>query len=368
MSSACLKLKGLTWGHRRALDPLIAASKCFSGSNPDILVEWNVRSLEDFEHQPIRQAMEGVDFLVFDHPFCGAIEASGVFTPLKESLLSLLGGPLMDSDYIGPSLASYRYRGNLWGLPIDGATNHAVYRNDLLHRLGLNIPKCWDDVLKLGILARREGLWLGMAAKSHHGLLALAALAANSGEPWPEEYGSGGIPGGQGDEPLKALREVLRFCHPDSVDWTSIDLHHQMVERDDIVYCPIVYGYATYGEADQRQRLSFADLPGLIRSDPAGSVLGGAGIGLATHCKHPDPAYGYLRFLNDGETQKDLFTAHHGQPARIEAWNDPVIDKRFNGYFSSVRQSMETAWIRPRYNGYLDFQLRSGDELQWSLA
>lgn len=372
MGVKSINIKGLSWGHRRAMGPLVAASDCFGRLHPEIEVVWQERSLEAFEHQPIADAMEGVDFLVFDHPFCGAIEASRAFAPLDESLISLDGGSLKDEDYIGPSLSSYRYKESLWGLPIDGATNHAVYRSDLLVPLGVGAPRCWDDVLKLGIRAQERGLFLGMGAKSHHGLLALAALMANGKET------------GKGDEDLSwddqvrrdfvnrsgtwetckgALEQLMEFCPPESVNWTSIDLHEQMVARDDIVYCPIVYGYATYGEADQRRRLSFADMPGLNSEDCSGSVLGGAGIGLSANCNSPDEAYAFLRFLNAVETQRDIFTAHHGQPARIEAWNDPVIDKQFNGYFSGIRKSMETAWTRPRYDGYLKFQLDAGDAL-----
>lgn len=358
-------LRGLSWGHRRAMDPLVAAGERFRDLQSEIGIAWRERSLEDFEHQPIEQAMAGVDFLVFDHPFCGAIEASGVFKPLDESRLSEDSGMLKDEAYIGPSLASYRYRGKLWGLPIDGATNHAVYRGDLLTGLNSPVPRCWEEVLDLGVRARKQGLSLGMGAKSHHGLLALAALMTKEGEREASDGWIGDLAGnkGQWDTAKHALKALMEFCPAESANWTSIDLHEQMVARDDIVYCPIVYGYATYGEADQRCRLSFADMPGLKTTDCSGSILGGAGIGLSANCKHPDEAYAFLKFLNNVETQRDIFTQHHGQPARIEAWDDPIVDARFNGYFSGARKSIETAWTRPRYDGYLKFQLDAGDKL-----
>ena len=369
MKPASVIFKCLSWGHRRALDPLAEASRCFGELHSDIRVEWQERSLEDFEHQPIDKAMEGVDFLVFDHPFCGAIEASGAFAALDEGRISWEGGPLRDEDYIGPSLASYRYQGKLWGLPIDGATNHAVYRKDLMEKLGMGIPRNWSKVLELGERARAVGLWLGMGAKSHHGLLALAALMANEFErderhgtrdEWEHDFLNRK---GAWDACEKALKKLMNYCPSESAEWTSIDLHEQMVARDDIVYCPIVYGYGTYGEVDQGNRLSFANMPGLNTDDCSGSILGGAGIGLSGSCKHPDEAYQFLRFLNRVETQRDIFTQYHGQPARIEAWEDPRVDQRFNDYFSSVRKSMDTAWTRPRYDGYLKFQLEAGDEL-----
>ena len=64
---------------------------------------------------------------------------------------------------------------------------------------------------------------------------------------------------------------------------------------------------------------------------------------------------GFLRFLADADTQR-MFTRHHGQPARIEAWDDADADARFGGTFSATRRTMELSWVRPRWPGYLTLQ------------
>jgi multiple sugar transport system substrate-binding protein len=51
---------------------------------------------------------------------------------------------------------------------------------------------------------------------------------------------------------------------------------------------------------------------------------------------------------------------HHGQPARGDAWEDPAIDARFGGCYGATRATIEAAWIRPRYAGYLGFQAKAG--------
>jgi multiple sugar transport system substrate-binding protein len=66
------------------------------------------------------------------------------------------------------------------------------------------------------------------------------------------------------------------------------------------------------------------------------------------------------RYLAETKTQK-AFAAGHGQPARIDAWEDPVIDGHFTNCFSSTRSTIEAAWIRPRYSGYLQFQEKGGE-------
>jgi multiple sugar transport system substrate-binding protein len=159
---------------------------------------------------------------------------------------------------------------------------------------------------------------------------------------------------------LDIMGRLLALCPPEALDWSSIALHDAMVAREDLVFCPAVYFYATYAEADMPRRLSFFDLPGVEGNEPKGSTIGGTGIGLSSECREPAAARAYIAFLMRPETQK-AFAGHHGQPARREAWEDPEIDRRFAGAFAATRRTMESAWIRPRYPGYLGFQARGGE-------
>jgi multiple sugar transport system substrate-binding protein len=77
-------LKGLAWGHRRATGPLEPLSAAFRRDHPDVSVEWSVRPLSDFEHQPIASIADRFDLMIIDHPFCGDIAASGACLPLEE--------------------------------------------------------------------------------------------------------------------------------------------------------------------------------------------------------------------------------------------------------------------------------------------
>ena len=57
---------------------------------------------------------------------------------------------LADEVFVGPSLASYRYDGHIWALPVDAAAQVAVSRPDLMQRLGAEVPRTWEDVIRLG--------------------------------------------------------------------------------------------------------------------------------------------------------------------------------------------------------------------------
>jgi multiple sugar transport system substrate-binding protein len=165
-------------------------------------------------------------------------------------------------------------------------------------------------------------------------------------------------------EALEQMRALLSLCPAEALDWNSIELHDVMVARDDLAFCPAVYCYATYAEADQRRPLCFHDFPG--PRGPAGSTIGGTGLGISAHCANPEAALTYARFAAAAATQR-AFALHHGQPARIEAWTDPAIDARFGGCYGATLKTMEQCWIRPRFAGYLKFQAAAGTLIEQHL-
>ncbi len=326
--------------------------------HPDIMVDWTVRPLSDFEHQGLHDVASVYDLIIYDHPFSGSIVQTAAFLPLSGQ--PGLRVDLSDADrYLGGSLHSYRMGGTVWGLPIDAATQHAVFRADLT--AGYHVPDNWTDALRLGEDLLRRGIHLGLAVQTPHAILTIAALMVNLGLPWetapdaPFHIDHAGFA-----EAYDQLRALLRLCPPAAMGWNAIDLHEAMVARDDIAYAPCVYGYGTYGEVDQRRRLSFGPFAGLRTPYHAGSVLGGTGLGISRQTPHPQEALAFVRFAASDAAQMMLIPQHHGQPAVAAAWADPALDETFNGFFSAVAPSIIAAWTRPRYAGYIAFQAKAG--------
>lgn len=353
-------LAGMTWDHRRAISPLVETLSSFRARHPDITVEWTARPLHGFEFEPVADLARRCDLIILDHPFCGNIAASGALMPLDPLLEGL------DRLFVGPSLESYRYDGHIWALPVDAAAQVAVSRPDLMDALDSAPPATWTELLRLGEAARRRGWSLAIALKGVHSLMTFFTLCANLGQPCATSPDEPFVDRSTAHEALTAMRALLALCPADVLDWNSIALHDAMVESDTLAFCPAVYCYATYAEADQRRPLRFHDLPGLAGPTPRGSTIGGAGLGISIHCRAPEAALAYARFLLDPDTQR-AFADHHGQPARIEAWSDEAADKRFGGCFSSTLKTMQHCWIRPRYDGYLAFQARGGTLIEQHL-
>jgi multiple sugar transport system substrate-binding protein len=351
-------LQGLTWDHRRAIDPLVSTLPGFRAIRPDVHVVWSRRSLHAFEFAPVHELAERFDLIVLDHPFAGEIAATQCLEPL-DALIGAENG----SSFVGPSLESYRYEGKTWAMPIDAACQIAVARPDLLASLSQDVPKTWGEMFDLGDEVRRHGKWLAIALKGVHSLMTFFTLCASLGDPCGTRPGERLFNVGTAREALAGMRRLLSYCPLEVLDWNSIALHDHMVGRDDLVYCPAVYCYATYAERDMRRPLNFYDLPGFATASPRGSTIGGSGLGVSAHSQHLPECLDYVRYLGTAATQK-AFATHHGQPARLEAWLDPAIDRLFGNCYSNTLMTMSAAWIRPRYSGYLAFQASAGELIE----
>jgi multiple sugar transport system substrate-binding protein len=358
-----IRLQGMTWDHRRATEPLRALDAAFARKRPDVAVSWRSRPLSGFEFDPIEQLGQENDFVIFDHPFCGRIAATGCFLSLTQ-LLTHAGG---ESAFVGPTMASYRYGEGHWGIPVDAACQVAVYRRDLLDRLGTGVPTTWEEACRLGERARRSGLSLAIGLNGVHALMSLFSLCAALGAPLADDDGN--IDETAAPEALAQMRRLLGLCRAPILEWNSIALHEALAAQEDLVYCPAVYGYAAYGEPDRATRLAFGPFAGVAGSGScAGSTIGGAGLGISARVLCDDAthqaALDYGRMAASALCQRQIFALHHGQPAHIEAWLNETVDECFNGFYSATRRTVEQAWLRPRYHGYLEFQGQGGDMVE----
>ena len=352
-------LRGMTWDHRRAIDPLVGTAEMFAAAHPEITIEWSSRPLHGFEFTPVAELAQSYDLIILDHPFCGDIAASLCLMPVDAILT-----PELRKAFVGPSLETYFYGGRTWAMPVDAACQVAASRPDLMNGLDAAAPKNWAELMALGARAAKEGQKLAIGLRGVHSLMTFFTLCANLGKPCATQAGEDLADRATAQAALGAMRELLEFCPPESLDWNSIELHDVMAARDDLVFCPAVYCYATYAEADHAHPLRFHDFPG--PNGPRGSTIGGTGLGISAHCIHPEAALAYARFVAQATTQS-AFAEHHGQPARRDTWTDAAINARFGDCYSDTLKTIEGCWIRPRFSGYLTFQAIGGKLIEQHL-
>ncbi|UQX89749.1 hypothetical protein M6D93_07045 [Jatrophihabitans telluris] len=357
-----IPLRGMTWDHPRGYRPLRAFET--SGLSPE-RVDWDVQSLADFEAHPLDELARTYDLLVVDHPGLGAGIVRGAILALDE-VFSTEELAAWQGQSVPPTWQGYRLGGRQWAIPIDAATQVSMFRADRL----ADPPARWDGIAAVSRYAA-TALCLG----GPHALLTLLACCADSAEPRPSL-----LPVVRAEAALELLQSLWPMVDRSVSLGDPIGVH-EAIAAGVLDYCPLAYGYAAYARPEPgRAELAFADAPSWLGSRP-GSVLGGTGLAVAAR-----PADGdddgdrgnrgnrggdgncggggerrerirrWIRAFLAEDVQTGLVPAHGGQPASAAVWNSPGVGGASGGYYSHTLRSLTSAWIRPRYDGWIDVQ------------
>jgi multiple sugar transport system substrate-binding protein len=355
-SSGPIRLRGITWKHTRGLLPMLATAQRFAETHPNIEIAWETRSLQSFADEPLEILAERYDLLVIDHPSCGRAAAGGFLLPLDETLPTELLRDLEENS-VGESYASYGYAGHLWALPIDAAAPVSICRSDLLEQAGETVPETWDDLMRLA----RKSLVLvsGLAIDSlmHFFMLCLAL----GEEPFvtPDEVVSAAV----GEEAMRLLRELLEACPRECLRANPIAIWNRLAASSREAYCPFAYGYSNYSRHGYAEHLVQAGELVSFRGAPLKSTLGGAGLAISARCKDVLVAAAYAEYVAGRRCQSTLYFDSGGQPGHRGAWLDAEVNRRSSDFFVKTLPVLDRAWVRPRFDGYLDFQQRASEAL-----
>lgn len=349
-------LRGLTWNHSRALPPLVAAAQRFEELHPQIRIVWEKRSLDDFGHAGLAGLARSHDLLIIDHPMVGEVHRDGTLIDMLP-LIEPAALASLEGDALGACLRSYRYEGRLYALPIDAAAPAASYRRDLLARAGREVPRRWDDVLEL---ARRGHVimpgfpadlflnFMGMCA-SRNGLI-------DSGDQlFDPEVAT---------QCLEELSELASCMPPEIYRMNPIEIYETMASSDRFAYCPFAYTYSNYSRPGFGAHTLLFTNPVRLRGEiPLRTILGGTGIAISAGCVHPDTALDFCLFATGRQCQSHIYGICGGQPASRAAWHDPTLNAISSNFFENTIASLEAAFVRPRYPGYIGLQRAAGEAI-----
>ena len=354
-------LKGLTWDHPRGYSPLIKGASEYESLHPGLRIHWDRRTLREFGEAPIEQYLDRYDLIIMDHPFVGFAAAHDVLVELGDYLTEAEKAGFA-RDSVGPSWDSYRYANGIWALPVDAATQVASYRPDLLSQLSAIPPRTFEEVLQLGHKARAHGKFIAVAACPVDAISLFFTLTANLGHPIAENADLF-VDEAVAKEALYRLHALIAIAHPNSTAWNPIHVYDQMIVAPDIVYCPWAYGYSNYSRRHNPIPLKFADAPAAGNRGCAGTQLGGTGIAVSKQSTHRAAAVSYAKWLASQEHQSGAYFQQGGQPASLAAWTNPQIDSEAGGFFSGTLETLRTAYVRPRFDGFVRFFEAAGIEI-----
>lgn len=361
MAATC-RLSGITWNHTRGLLPMLATAQRFSELHPEADISWQKRSLQQFADASLADLASRFDLLVIDHPSIGEAAHQHLLYRLEELLpASFLEDQAANS--VGGSHASYTYNGHQYALAIDAATPVAGWRPDLLQQAGVELPSSWNDVLALA----RRGL-VTVPAIPIDSLMNLFMLAnALGAEPFtdPDRV----IPDhAAGAEALQLLRELVSLSAPGSLERNPIKTWDLLAYSDRVAYCPFAYGYSNYSRAGYAAHaIRTGDLVNL-HGKPLRSTLGGAGLAISRNTASPQLAADYAAFVASPVTQATIYAYSGGQPGHRAAWLDHELNHHTASFFSSTLPTLDRAWIRPRFPGFIAFQNAASDIVHHYLA
>ncbi len=354
-------LKGLTWDHPRGYAPLVAGVAEYESTHPGLKILWERRSLRDFGEAPIENLIGNYDLLIVDHPFVGFASAHEVLIDLAPFVIQA-ERERFAADSVGPSWESYWYDGGLWALPIDAATQVASYRPDLLRDSAPTVPTTFDEVLELGRRTRSTGKFIVVPACPTDAVSMVFSLSASLGCPIAEDADLF-LTDEVAREVLDRLHALISIAHPKSVEWNPIQVYDHMVADSDTVYCPYGFGYTNYSRNGTVVPLTYVDAPAATRDRPAATMLGRAGVAVSCRSAHQEEAIAYAKWLVTPEHQRGTYFRAGGQPASLTAWQDPVTDVAAGEFFSGTLKTLQSAYLRPRFNGFVRFFEAAGTEI-----
>lgn len=356
-------LRGMGWNHERCMAPLLSSSAEFSRQHPGIEFHWDSRPLSEFGDGHLEDLVQNYDLIVFDHPFVGQAEKEELFLDMNK-LLERSELEQFRGDSLGPSFTSYETADGLWGLPIDAAAQVACFIPEQMEALGRPAPANIEEIFALVGIARKQQKSIALPLVAIDAICLYFTLTAGFGDPIPRDGAS--FPS---DETSKrALDVMLRFrdsVDPRSLEWNPIQCFDYMSEHDDIVYQPFAFGYTNYARKNcsGKHRLAFTDIPSINGFDCAGSILGGAGIGITSASQHVDEALAYSKWVCSPSYQASNYTASGGQPASLAAWQAQGPNDLTCTFFRNTIATHQNAYLRPTFYGIIPWFRASGNLL-----
>ncbi len=352
-------LNGITWDHDRGYLPLLQTTESFEKENPDIQIRWKKRTLKEFGDFPVEELAKKYDLLLIDHPFSGEASKKNILVDYKQ-YLSPAEMKVREEQELGSTHRCYSYDGKQLAFSVDIAAMVDVSRDDLMERFGYGLPRKFEDILRLGKTSKRVAVPLG---STDIWCIFLSLGAACKGNDFIT------INGIDRDAARQAVGQVYQLkdaAAPGCLDKNPVQIMNQMSETDDILYAPFCFGYVNYSRKGRKHQLSFHNTP-LWEGAKTAPVLGGVGIAVSASSRNIEAAVQYAEYVTRPEIQANEYFLSGGQPGQKDAWLSRRNNELSGNFFYNTIDTIEHAYLRPRFPGWNVFQEKGGDLINQSV-
>lgn len=326
-----------------------------SGNGPDVI-------LQQTRTEPVNLALRGVLYDLSSFDDC-------------EEVLS---------RFVDGAETPYRYNDGLYALPDTQSFMMMFYRNDVLEKLGLEVPKTWDEFKHVSKVLSRNNLmtWIPYTQITDMNLV-------NNGVGSLSIYPTLMIQNGL--SLYNEERTATNLTTPEAldifIDWTNyytkLKLPYQLdfYNRFRIGSCPIgIAPYTLYNTIKDAAseidgKWSMTELPGIempdgtINNSSAGS---GTGCAIIKSCKRPDIAWEFLKWWTSTETQLSYSNSLEsvlGPIGRVAVSNKQALEnmswdrEMYNSIISAWENTIEIEEVPGSY-----YVARSIDFALWNVV
>ena len=350
-------LKGITWGHSRGITPLLAFSQRYNELNKNVEIQWHKRTLQEFADFPIEKLTETYDLLIVNHPWVGCAAATKCVLPLEQYISKEYLQNQKDNS-VGYSHLSYNYNGSQWALAIDAATPVASYRKDLFEQNNRSLPQTWEDVIALA----EEGKVAVPAIPIDLLMNFYTFCVANGNTPFANQEEV--IDKATGLKALESMKALWSKIPKWMFDYNPIAVAELLSTSDEFWYCPLAYGYTNYSRTGYAKHLLHYTNVVSLNGEALKTTLGGTGISVSAGSNYKKEAVAFAEAVVSENVQTYFYTDNGGQPGHRKAWTNEHANAITSNFFANTLFTLDNAYIRPRYNGYLHFQDHAGDPIQ----
>lgn len=341
-------LNGITWDHDRGLLPLLETTKNFQKQHPDIVIHWRKRTLQEFGDFPVEELAKNYDLLLIDHPFSGEAYANNILIDYNH-YMSQEEMDVRKKQELGKNHRCYCYNGSQLALNVDTAALVSVYQKEVMQKEGHKIPESFDEILEL---ARKTGRVAAPLCATDIWCVFLSLGGAKAGESFITEEG---LDSDTACWAIHRLYDLYNRVMPESIFWNPIQIMNEMEKSDRILYAPFCFGYVNYAWQSRKKPLAFGNVP-LWPGAKTACVLGGAGIAVSSTSKNIEAAVEYAKYVTLPEVQENEYFLSGGQPGQKNAWISKRNNELSGNFFEDTIDTIEHAYLRPRYPGWNNFQ------------
>ncbi|KJD34323.1 ABC transporter substrate-binding protein [Tamlana nanhaiensis] len=344
-----INLKGIAWNHTRGFTSVVATAQRFEELNPDVRITWEKRSLQAFADAPLDELTNEYDLLIMDNPHVSIAARDGVLLPFDDYLKPDFIKELAENS-VGKSYNSYHVNGKLWTLATDAATPVATWREDLIAKHHIDIPKTWEELLELTKTGKVAFASIPIDTLMHHYMMCIA-LGANVFESEIEV-----APRQIMIDAIKTYKQLIDIAPLFCLEMNPIKIYEHMTQTNEIAYSPFNYGYSNYSKKNYADHTLKAGGLVTFNGKRLRSTLGGAGIAVSSKTKHAEIAMKYAEFTALEKTQSGLYFEFGGQPGHRKSWLNEDVNSQSKNFFKDTLQTLDEATMRPQYYGYMHFQ------------